>query len=110
MPIKCVLGGCTRGADSAACMAARDERSEELCASVPCGSKSFSPRRGRVIDVAVFDLGVANVSFGIRCVDIGREKGLKAGEWVYWETVERKRKSWTSSVRSASGRSAEGRT
>ena len=43
-------------------------------------------------------------------VDIGREKGLKAGSGAYWETVERKRKSWTSSVRSASGRCAEGRT
>lgn len=57
---------------------------------VPWCSKSFSPRRGRVGWSVVLQ----------RCeLDVGKSGRLRE---VYWESVDRKRKSWVSSERSVS--------
>lgn len=57
---------------------------------MPWCSKSFSPRRGRVGWFVVLE----------RCKLDAKTVG-KCG-WLYWERVDKKRKSWVSSERSMS--------
>lgn len=70
-------------------MALREAARVSVWERVPWSSKSFSPRRGRV-----------GWSVLERCeLDVGKAERLRE---IYWERVDRKRKSWVSSERSVS--------
>lgn len=70
-----------RGTERASCMALREAARVSVWERVPWCSKSFSPRRGRVGWFVVLE----------RCeLDPKRPRGFR---WLYWERVDKKRKS-----------------
>lgn len=79
-----------RGTERASCIALREAARASVWERVPWCSKSFSPRRGRVGWSVVLE----------KCeLDVGKAGIMRE---LYWERVDRKRKSWVSSERSVS--------
>ena len=76
-----VFGLWVRGTERASCIALREAARVSVWERVPWCSKSFSPRRGRVGWSVVLE----------RC-ERDAEKAGRMGK-VYWERVDRKRKS-----------------